>query len=87
MTIDELQAEGYWNLREVPGRGICGTYRFMFTFGVCWGIDNSGYRGRWCFATRQEAETALADWDGEGDPPGSWLKYKGEGGERSPLQV
>ncbi len=80
--IELLNAEGYLNVREVPGRGYCGLMRFMFTTGLIWGLSESGYRGRWCYATQEEAGAAFAEWDGVGDPPGRWIKYKGEGGER-----
>lgn len=29
------------------------------------------------------AVAALNEWDGNGDPSGDWIKYKGIGGERS----
>jgi hypothetical protein len=82
MAID-LQAEGYQNVRSVPGRGVCGLYRFAFTTGLVIGIDDIGYYGRYCYSNRQDALEALEKWDGQGDPEGPWIKYKGDGGERS----
>lgn len=73
-----LENEGYSNLREVPGRGLCGTYRFLFTTGLVYGIDESGYKGRYCYETAQEAVEALSEWDGENDPGGEWIKHKGK---------
>jgi hypothetical protein len=32
---------------------------------------------RWCYETRREAAEALEQWDGQGDPPGNWIKFKG----------
>lgn len=78
-----LEREGYFDLKEVPGRGICGLRKFMFTWGLLWGLDESGYRGRWCYDNLAEPITALRIWDGIGDPKYKWIKYKGEGGERS----
>lgn len=33
---------------------------------------------RWCYPTRREAKAALDAWDGNGDPPGRWIKRKPE---------
>lgn len=78
-----LEKEGYKELREIPGRGVCGVFRFMFTVGVVLGIDSQGYKGRYCYGSEVQAMYAINTWDGIGDPPGNWIKYKGEGGERS----
>lgn len=59
-----LLLEGYGNLRELEPVGVCGTYRFLFTVGVCFGLDRSGYRGRFCFDTQADAEAFLNEWDG-----------------------
>ena len=85
LLINFLKDQGYYNLREVPGRGICGLHRFIFTVGLIYGLDKYGYKGRWCYAGNLEARKALEEWDGVGDPPGAWIKYKGIGGERSNL--
>lgn len=77
------ESMGYSNLRMVYGIGLCGLMRMAFTTGLFIGIDEHGYYGRYCYPTWKEAEIALKNWDGEGDPPGNWIKYKGEGGERS----
>lgn len=78
-----LEAEGYSRLRKVEGRGICGIMRFAFTWGLIYGIDETGYRGRWCYDNAIEPVVYLETWDGKEDPLGNWIKYKGEGGERS----
>lgn len=78
-----LEAEGYYDLREIEGRGVCGLYPFLFTVGLVCGLDESGYKGRWCYGNKVETITALRVWDGQGDPPYKWIKYKGVGGERS----
>lgn len=81
-----LTRKGYVHLREVPGRGVCGVFRFIYTWGLCWGLDGGGYRGRYCYGGQMEAMVALEQWSGEGDPREGWIKYKGEGGERSPVK-
>ncbi len=32
--IEFLKKEGYYNLREIPNRGLCGLRQFIFTVGV-----------------------------------------------------
>lgn len=80
--IDYLKSEGYYEIKEIESRGICGLMDFMFTTGLVIGMNEIGYFGRYCYKTRQEALDALNSWDGLGDPPGNWIKYKGTGGER-----
>lgn len=55
---------------------VIGVRDFAFKTGLCVGLDLSGYRRRYCYARRKDAEAALADWDGRGDPPGPWIKVK-----------
>jgi len=69
------------NFKEIDGQGICGIHKFMFTYGIVTDIQSYSYKGRWCYETLKEAQIALKNWDGKGDPPGLWRKYKGEGGE------
>lgn len=78
-----LEDEGYYLIREIPGHGTCGLFNFMFTVGLCVGIDEQGYYGRYCYATKAEAAVAITIWSGEGDPPLNWIKYKGYPYERS----
>lgn len=79
----KLKSEGYYEATEIPGRGICAVRPFMYTYGLCCGIDESGYTGRYCYHTAIEALLALKAWNGEGDPSGNWIKYKGRPYERS----
>ncbi len=79
---EHLEKEGYKCLTE-NSRGLCGTFRFMFTVAIVIGIDSEGYKGRYCYGSEIEAFHALLTWDGISDPPGNWIKYKGEGGERT----
>jgi len=58
-------------------------YNFLFTVGLLVGIDEVGYRTRFCYPNRPAAEAAITQWDGHGDPPGPWIKEKGIGIERS----
>jgi hypothetical protein len=78
-----LGENGYFNLKVVEGRGICGLQKFIYTVGLCYGIDDIGYKGRYCYEHKyaMDAALAIAIWDGEEDPAGRWLKYKGNRGE------
>jgi hypothetical protein len=77
----EFRQMGYRNLKDTAA-GKCATMKFIFTTGLVFGLDDSGYRGRYCYETETEAFIALMLWDGTGDPQGPWIKYKGVGGER-----
>ena len=76
---EQLTREGYYNLKEIEGKGICGIMRFMFTFGLVYNLDEFGYSGRYCYQTEEEAQIALKHWDGKGYPLGRWIKHKGAG--------
>jgi hypothetical protein len=80
---EELESLGYTCLKEIPGRGVCGVLKYLFTWGLTYGLDEGGYSGRWCYNNPVEPVVFLNEWDGIGDPKGLWIKYKGEGGERS----
>lgn len=75
--------DGYAEVQEIEGHGICGINRFIYTTGLVMRLDSVGYTGRYCYHTYAEARAAINMWDGRGDPPGEWIKYKGKGGERS----
>ena len=62
-----LVDNGYQNIREIDGM-VCAAMRFIFTVGVCYGIDQTGYRGRFCFDTYQNAMLFLDEWDGRTIP-------------------
>jgi hypothetical protein len=63
----QLFGDGYQNMREIDGM-VCATMRFIYTVGVCYGIDATGYRGRFCFESHQCADLFLKDWDGQTPP-------------------
>jgi len=66
---DELISYGYSHLREVEGRGKIGLLRFIYTWGVCYGIDSTGYTGRVCFDNPTNAVGFVDEWDGINLPP------------------
>jgi hypothetical protein len=83
--IELVRSEGYYNFVKIPNKGICALREFMFTTGIIVGISEHLYYGRYCYSSQTEAKKELNSWNGEGDPSGNWLKYKGEGGERENL--
>ena len=77
-VLEAFAAEGYIHPRFLPATGeVAGVFRFIFTAGLCVGIDAIGYRTRFCYASEAAALAALLIWDGAGDPPGPWIKEKG----------
>ncbi len=73
----ELTAESYTMLSDIEGyflictketKGICALKRFAFTLGLCYGIDQIGYIGRYCYPNEAaiEAVNAILKWDGTG---------------------
>lgn len=82
-TIDEAYQDGYLYPRKVPGRGICALHHMVYTVGLFVNLDPVGYYGRYCYPDLRSAKDALNEWDGAGDPPGPWIKYKGAPYEKS----
>lgn len=81
MDINELKSEGYTDITNIKGKGLCGIMRFAFTTGLVYGLDEFGYVGRYCYPTYTNALNALNAlriWDGIGDPKdNNWIKHKG----------
>ena len=79
MIIDQnkLEEQGYFNLRHIEGRGLCGLFRFNYTIGLVYGMTNDEYIGRYCYYDSMEAKQALKEWNGIKDPDGNWIKHKG----------
>lgn len=77
MTFGEFEAMGYQEPRLLPTGETAAVQRFMFTVGVVTGLDDFGYRCRWCYTSYLAASQALAHWSGKGNPPGVWIKQKG----------
>ena len=73
---------GYGAARIAGDAGVCAVRRLMFTGAIYVGITKDTYLGRYCYATVGEALSALQAWDGSGDPPGNWIKFKGASSER-----
>jgi hypothetical protein len=76
--LEVLKNEGYRDVRRLPNGELAGLLRFLWTTGLCVGLDRSGYRTRFCYEGWNDALQALDAWDGEGFPPGWWIKEKPE---------
>ena len=77
-----LLKEGYFNIKRYDDIGVCAILKFAFTTGLVVGIDEIGYSGLYCYEHNFDAVKAINRWDGKNDPPGNWIKYKGELGEK-----
>ena len=82
LDLQDFEALGYCAVADKGAAGICGLQRMAFTGAIVVGITLGTYRGRYCYASMHEAAIALAEWDGQGNPGGLRLKFKGINGER-----
>ena len=78
--IPDIWKSEFLDLREIPGCGLCGVQRFIYTCGLLVNLTfdgmTYGYKARYCYPSAKDAEQALLAWDGAGDPPGPWIKEK-----------
>lgn len=81
-----LRENGFLLTRRLPTGEVAGIVRFVFTFGLCVGCDRYGYRTRFCYPEPGSAVVALLTWNGEGDPPGPWIKEKGRVERENPAR-
>lgn len=73
-----LHVHGYDVIRILPDQRIAGVQRMIFTTGLFVGLDQIGYKTRYCYQAHEDAVKALLEWNGENDPPGPWIKQKPE---------
>ena len=79
---DRMLEEGYLLPHKLPTGKWVGCLQMNYTGGLFVGLDESGYEKRYCYQTIYGAMVASLEWDGEGDPPGNWIKEKGNGIDR-----
>lgn len=82
VEVQLAKSLGYMAARSCGRQGLCGVRPYLFTGALVVGIDPIMHRGRYCYGTMAEAIAALNAWDGEGDPPGAWIKFKSATHER-----
>lgn len=68
---------GYVAVRQLPDGRWIGVQKFLYTTGLCVGLDEFGYAHRYCYARTMDALLDAVNWDGTDDPPGPWIKLKG----------
>lgn len=73
-----LERLGYFDLKKLPTGEWAGLRVFIYNIGLVVGLDDSSFRMAYSFHTFYEAEDSLRKWDGEGYPPGKWIKAKGK---------
>jgi hypothetical protein len=81
-SVQGLVDLGYIGARRRGAAGVCAVHPMLFTAALVVGITELGHAGRYCYASLAAAHAALMAWEGAGDPPGAWIKYKGVDGER-----
>lgn len=74
--VARLNSEGYTRCIVLPTGELAGIFPMLFTTGLFVGLDEMGWRTRFCYERVQDAIAALDAWDGQGDPPGPWIKEK-----------
>ena len=77
------EEERYTDLKWVGAAGWAGIRELLFTHAIIVGRvgQMSTYEDRWCYATREKAQAALAAWDGNGEPDG-WHRHPNTGRRR-----
>jgi hypothetical protein len=79
LTEEWLKQNNYHGLKFIKRYG--GSWAclggMLFSWRMFLNIDQTGYSSCIDYPDRASAEAALKAWDGLGDPPGPWLKWKG----------
>ncbi len=68
----------YYAIRKLPNGELAGLQRMLYTTGLFTGLNEVGWRTRFCFEDPAEALASLMNWDGKGFPPGWWIIQKPE---------
>lgn len=77
--------QNYHCLRELPDGTLCGVLKLLYHYTIHVGIEETGYRRRWCFSdVLAEPALALLAYDGGDDMPGNWRKDVARGIYRDP---
>ena len=75
--VEALAEQGFTDLTVRGHAGLCGLKGFNFTWGLVVNFEPFGHERRYCYEREEQARAALRAWDGEGHPPGPWIKCKG----------
>jgi hypothetical protein len=74
--LEKLAREGYRPVRVLPSGVVIGVMPQLYTTGLFVGLNEFSWKRRYCYEHQVEAVIAFVSWDGEGDPPGPWIKEK-----------
>jgi hypothetical protein len=84
-----LERQGYYKVRRLPDGRWLGVQKMLYTAGL-FIMTVEAPITRFCYEHPAEAEQAFDEWDGNGDPPGAWIKQKPEDrhgpGSKVPLE-
>ena len=76
MTLEEIEEHfQFWDV-HVRGDRLVGFMRLAFTVAIVVDVDcerclgHSGYDHRYCYNSLRDAQEAMMDWDGVGEPVG-----------------
>ena len=84
MKVEELSEEqaafyedmGYRTLHKIDGE-VVGLSQFLFTTGIVVGMDETGYKHRYCYHTVLDAHSALMEWIADGtEEPTDYITKK-----------
>jgi hypothetical protein len=83
MSEDEAAEAGYSDYKQFPNGRNAAIMRLMFTHAIVSDLTRYSYEDRWCFASYEKAQAALAAWDGEEDAePQGWHRHPDSGRRR-----
>jgi hypothetical protein len=76
LLYQSLTEDGYRELRLLPTGEVAGLLPHIYTTGLFVGLTEHCWARRYCYEYYHNASDALKQWDGQGDPPGNWVKEK-----------
>jgi hypothetical protein len=78
--VNEMLSEeyGYEAVAFIPRRNLCGIIPNNGTVEIHYAMDLQSVSPCYCYHTMAEAVEAFNNWDGNGHPPGNWIKHKAE---------
>lgn len=87
MTDEWLKSNRYFFARQIPSGPYQGSWmaltQMLFSVRLVAGMDETGWSCCYDYKNFGDALIDIVTWNGEGDPEGDWLKYRGPGGERT----
>jgi hypothetical protein len=76
--VPEGWFESFVASRQVPNHGFCSVQCFSAAWGLLVNVRFNGpfyeYDARYYYGSAADALAALLEWDGQGSPPGNWVK-------------